>query len=54
MANKKIVKRQTCLEKRGFECRDANLHWNKWGEHREYNKLLVDAEYEIRSEFLVE
>lgn len=42
---------QTCLEKRGIEARNQQLQCNEWQKDLQYSKQLVEAEYNIQSEF---
>lgn len=45
---------QTCLEITGMRQRELHLRQNAWRrEYQEYSKPLVDAEYNIQTEFLV-
>ena len=44
---------QTCLEKFGMEARNEHLFRNEWRRALQYTKPLVDAEYNIQTEFKV-
>ena len=44
---------QTCLERFGMEARNEHLLRNEWKKDLQYSKLLVDAEYNIQTEFKV-
>lgn len=45
---------QTCLEINGMRQRELHLRQNAWRRnYQEYSKPLVDAEYNIQTEFLV-
>ena len=45
---------QTCLEINGMRQRELHLRQNTWRRnYQEYSKPLVDAEYNIQTEFLV-
>ena len=44
---------QTCLERFGFMSRQEHLFRNEWHRDVQYTKQLVDAEYNIQSEFKV-
>ncbi len=45
--------KQTCLERISMEARREHLYRNEWRKDLEYSKPLVDAEYEIQTEFKV-
>lgn len=45
--------KQTCLEKMGIEARQYHLMRNEWRKDLEYSKPLVDAEYNIQTEFKI-
>lgn len=42
---------QTCLERFGMEARKEHLMRNEWKKDLQYTKLLVNAEYDIQTEF---
>ena len=44
---------QSCLEKFGMETRNEHLFRNEWKRDLQYTKALVDAEYQIQTEFTV-
>lgn len=44
---------QTCLERFGMEARNEHLLRNEWKKDLQYTKLLVEAEYNIQTEFKV-
>ena len=44
---------QTCLERFGMDARNEHLLRNEWKKDLQYSKLLVDAEYNIQTEFKV-
>lgn len=45
--------KQTCLEKFGIEARKEHILRNEWRNDLQYTKPLVDAEYNIQTEFKV-
>ena len=44
---------QTCLEKIGMIKRNEHILKNGWNKDMPYTKVLVDSEYNVKSEFKI-